>query len=745
MVGTGMGGDNELEVVFRGDANDLNQAVDGARSRLVTLQKVAGIASAALAGLGVLGFAKAAQEAAAFEEQMVEVEKVTNPQTAQEMGHAIRDMAETIPLAHEELAQITADAGRFGLEGSESIQEFTETVSRMSVATNLSANEAGEAMARLSELTDTPTEQMENLGSVINILSNNAATSSDEIVDSMLRSSAALSQLGLSAEEIAAVGTALNEVSESSQRAGTRLRRVGQQLMDPSTVENLSSAFGMTQEEFRNMRDEAPLDLMMQLASAMREGGDAADVLRSSLATPTRQALAGLAQNLDGTTEALAMANHEFENAESLQKEFDAATETLSAQTILLKNRLRETAQVTGDSMMPALRDVVSLSRSAVDGFNNLNEATNGLAGQLTLLSTVAVGTAGAIRLLGLGAGTPIGAAILAIGALGIAYTQNMAGIRDITHRTASEIDESWQTAMQNMSDNTSESLESNTSIWQEFRIRVAEGLDSMANRLTDLLDLIITFGTSWVDTAQSSIEAFGQMQDVFTGDATVDEALDTLSDSGEELFEEWEQIRQRAAERDAALQERRAQRAQALQSGDMSLMPSNQGEDDGPAWQQGGSPQDQQQSWEDMMGEFEERREDWRDNMEDMMGDSMEANQETADALQGSPLSDEQSLRDGLLDPFERAQPDCFEVTEMSAENQVIEQEQGGVTNRHDVATGPGTSDTDQFSADTDSQSGGSGSNQSTETTVEVDGETLVEIVEEQMQKHQRTVVVTE
>lgn len=421
-------------------------AMDDAAASVSNLGKVVGVAGAAVSAFATGALAVATNQAADFEEAMVEVEKVTSEATANALSGEIRELAETIPLAQEELAAITADAGRFGIEGTESIRSFTESVARMATATTLSADEAGESLAKLSELTNTPIDEVENLGSAVNALSNNMATSAQEVVDSMMRSSAALSTFGLNQRQIAGIGAALNEVSASARRAGTRLRRVAQELMDPKKVAEVSSALGMSTEEFQAMRDENPEELFLKLSEAMAEDGEAADKLRQSLSTVSRQALSGLAQNLDGTREALEMSNEEYDKGTSLQKEFDAATDTFNSKLQLLKNRLNNVAIEIGNVLLPYLtraltrvNDWISSSDSLINRLTAKQKAIGlvasaiggavaaitGAVAHFGLLSSAvsAVGTALTV-LTG-----PVGIAIAAIGLLALTYRDKLTEI----------------------------------------------------------------------------------------------------------------------------------------------------------------------------------------------------------------------------------------------------------------------------------------------------------------------------
>ncbi|WP_459191819.1 phage tail tape measure protein [Halosimplex sp. J119] len=439
--------DPAVTVGVGADTDGFNDEIDGATEKLGTFRMAVGAAGAALGALATGALAKSASAAANFEEAMVEVEKVTSPETAEKMSDSIQDLATEIPLAQDELAGLAADAGRFGVTGPENIENFTESVAKMAEATDLSATEAGESLARLSQLTNTPISEIENLGSVINSLSNSMATSSQEVVDSMMRSSAALSQLGLNQREIAGLSASLNEVSESSERAGTRLRRLSQELMNPKKIGDIAAALGMTQEEFVQMRKNSPNELITEMASAMGEGGETADALRQALSTTSRQALGALSQNLEGAAEAQETANRSFEEGTSLQEEFDAATDTFNAQLQLTKNRFRNLAIEVGNVLLPPLSKLLKR-------FNDLMFSSDSLVSSLTAeqkafgLVAMAIGGAATAAASFLPVGSalattftlltgPVGAVAAGLTAFGVAYRRNIAGIGDKTNKTA--------------------------------------------------------------------------------------------------------------------------------------------------------------------------------------------------------------------------------------------------------------------------------------------------------------------
>ena len=455
------GASEEVQVAIGGDASSLREATDGAVEALDNVKYAAGIAGAALGALAVGGLAKATSAAASFEEQMVEVEKVTDPETAREMGDAIQEMASRMPVAQKELANITAQAGRFGIEGRENIEEFTETVAQMSVATDLTTEQAGESFARLSTLMDVPIERVGDMGNVINELSNTMATSSSEITDAALRSSGTLSQMGASSEDILSLNAAMNEASESAERAGTRLRRMAQEVQDPKKVEDLAGALGMNVEEFERMRSEDPTALFREMATTMGEGGDASDDLRSSLSTTSQQALTALSQNMEGLSEAQETANQQMKDGTSLQEEYEAASSTFNSQLQVTKNRLRNVAIQIGENVLPVASEMLGYVNSAISAFSEWNESSGGMVGTIALvagaLGGFAVAAASAVSALGgmsaiLGAvggaltvlTGPVGIAIAAIALLAGAWKVNLFGIRDITDDVLGEVQEFW-------------------------------------------------------------------------------------------------------------------------------------------------------------------------------------------------------------------------------------------------------------------------------------------------------------
>lgn len=479
--------ERSLEVQVRSDgADQFRSDMDSMTDSLMSFRGAVGLAGGALAAFSAGALAASVNEARKFEDAMVEVQKVSDEATAAALESEIKDMAETIPLAQTELAGLTADAARFGIEGPDNIRSFTESVARMATATELSTDEAGEAMARLATLTETPVSEIENLGSAINTLSNNFATSSQEIVDSMLRGSASLSQFGLNQREIAGLSAALNEVSESSERAGTRLRRVGQELMNPDKVGEVASALGMTASEFTSLRDDNPAEIFRRLAETMAEGGDGADQLRRALGTASRQAIAGLGQNLEGMSESLSTSNEAFAEGTSLQREFEAQNETLNSQLQLLKNNLTNAAIEVGQVFLPAITDTVE---GLNDFLSSSDSVLDALSAQEKAWGLVAVAIGGTLLAIGAFLGGPVAALVAAAGAIGAAFSTNFLGIRDEAERVFGGLQDMVNRVIPPIRDVIEDTLGEIQTAWRENGDEVLSNLRDAYNAIKTVVE----------------------------------------------------------------------------------------------------------------------------------------------------------------------------------------------------------------------------------------------------------------
>ena len=100
--------------------------------------------------------------AIAFESAMADVKKVVNfdtPQQIKEMEHDIKQLSKSIPITVEGLTKMVATGGQLGVP-REKLAQFAEIASKMSIAFDITSEEASTSMAKLSNVLQVPIEHV---------------------------------------------------------------------------------------------------------------------------------------------------------------------------------------------------------------------------------------------------------------------------------------------------------------------------------------------------------------------------------------------------------------------------------------------------------------------------------------------------------------------------------------------------------------------------------------------------------
>lgn len=368
-------------------------------------QRAWGLAKTAMvAWTAAMGAATAATVgfAAKTERQFSELAKLTNETIGSEIGRAVQRMGEDLPVARDQLFETAEAALRLGVRGTENVKEFTKVIGKVGVATDIAAGNAAEIMARFSAATETPISKVRNLASVVNELSNTLPRSFSQILQAAQRAGPQLARLGANATQISTLSGVLTSVSASAQRAGTRLRRLGQELTEPDKVNALHKAFKqMGVDGFRSIIQNNPTKAIVMMARAMRRGNSAATAITETLASSSRQALAGLAQRLPRLTDELGRMSDEFKRGTSLQEEFSKFQGDLISQWETLKTTLINTAASIGEHLLPVFKDLVQFVE------NNAAQigvaVAEGLAKTLDLMITTIDAIKGHVKAIGIG------------------------------------------------------------------------------------------------------------------------------------------------------------------------------------------------------------------------------------------------------------------------------------------------------------------------------------------------------
>jgi len=354
---------------------DTTPAVEGLRKLTGALGTVAG-------KLGVVGFAftyfgvryvsKAIKETIAFQREVAELTKLLGQTEAFPISQAIADMSTRMPLAREELSEVAATAARLGIRGSQNILKFTETMGMMGVATDITSTAAADALARIAKQTKLPISDIDRMASSINELSNTTATSANEIVENMRRMAPEYARMGFSVDQIAALSATMNVVSESATRAGTRLRRLMQEMTSPDKVQAFAAAAGMVPVAFSKMRKEDPTGTLLKVINAVARGTKEGIALANVLDARARLAVIALSQAELDLIENLDLSAQAFRDNVSIQQEYARFLEIMPSQIVLLNNTTRELRRELGEEWLPIAEKMLKLRLQMARGRNRI-------------------------------------------------------------------------------------------------------------------------------------------------------------------------------------------------------------------------------------------------------------------------------------------------------------------------------------------------------------------------------------
>lgn len=238
-----------------------------------------------------------------------------------DLENDIRDMASEeggvlsgLENAHVTIAGIAEAAGSLGI-AREDIREFTETVGAMSLATNLSADEAADFFGQFGAITQST--EFDKIGATMVGLGNNFAATESQIADFGLRLAGAGEAAGLTEAEILGVGAAMASVGINAEAGGTAMTGIFNEMskaaatMSGQTItgdqfiaqqnKNLENLAAKRQEAIENLAAAQDRLSRATTISGQETAGDSVEKATAELAK-LDQAIANTQNSMVGVT-----------------------------------------------------------------------------------------------------------------------------------------------------------------------------------------------------------------------------------------------------------------------------------------------------------------------------------------------------------------------------------------------------------------------------------------------------------
>ena len=391
-----------------------------ARKNRDALDGIQAAGATAVAGLAAIGFAVkgAVDEAVKFESAMAGVKKVIDfdtPEAFKQMGDDIIRLSQEIPMAADGLADIMASAGQAGIAQQE-LFRFTETAAKMGVAFEISAQEAGQAMAEMRVAFKMSQDEVEVLADKINYLGNTSPNNAAKIME-ITQAVGAVAELGgFAADQVAALSSVIVGIDPSSVATG--MKNISLRLTEGANATKAQRAaferLGLSAEDVAKRMKEDAVGTLMEVTRLISETIPEHEQSAISKMLVGQEALpvfAQLVQNQDIAIQKLKDMGDASKYAGSMLKEFAAVAETSQAQMQIFGNNITAVKIALGAALLPAINSVMQALTPMLQAFTEWASANPQMVATITAI------TAGALGL------------VTVLGGLALAFTAVTSGI----------------------------------------------------------------------------------------------------------------------------------------------------------------------------------------------------------------------------------------------------------------------------------------------------------------------------
>lgn len=351
------------------------------------------------------GMTAAAESSIEFESAFTGVRKTVDgtPEQLAAISDEIKRMAAETGVSTTTIAAVAENVGQLGV-ATENIASFTRTMLDLGESTNLTADEAAVAIARLTNIMGSGEDATSRLGSSLVALGNNFATTESEILEMATRLASAGKLAGMSEAQILALATAMSSVGIEAEAGGTAMTQTLNAIDSAAssggnTLETFARVAGMSAEEFTTAwRTDAAgaLTAFIQGLSALSaQGGSVTAILDDLGLSGIRQSnmLRSLALASDMMTDALETSNSAWAENVALANEANAVYGNTEHRISAARESINNLGIAIGDAFGPQISGGADMVNDLAQALTDAAETAPGL---VSALGSITVGITGA-------------------------------------------------------------------------------------------------------------------------------------------------------------------------------------------------------------------------------------------------------------------------------------------------------------------------------------------------------------
>lgn len=408
------------------------------------MQAIGAASAVGLVAIGA-GIKATTAEAMKFESAMAEVKKVVNfesPDGIKQMRAELEELSTRVPIAFDGLAKIAAAAGQSGIAANE-IVKFTEAAAKMGTAFDITAEQAGQAMAEMRTAFKMSQAEVETLADKINYLGNNSPNAAAKIMEVVQRIGPLGEIAGVSADQIAAMAASLTSVEPDV--AATGLKNMMLQLVKGESLSKSAKAafddLGLSYTEIAKGMQTDSIGTINKVFEAIKKLPEEAQAAKINDIFGS-ESIAVISQLINGTDtlgKHLQAMGDASKYAGSMSQEAANINDTSAAKMEMFKNATQNAKAAIGDAFLPALGALAEALLPVINGIKQFAQesptmvtAITGIVGGVLVLGTAlgAIGLAVPLVTTALGGLTAIAGLVgTAIGAISLPVVAVVAGI----------------------------------------------------------------------------------------------------------------------------------------------------------------------------------------------------------------------------------------------------------------------------------------------------------------------------
>lgn len=373
-------------------------AFDNAQSKLSSTATKVAISAAPL-----IAATKAAVD---FESAMADVRKVVDfdtPQQFAQMNEDVLKLSTNLPMAADDIAKIVAAGGQAGI-ARQDLMQFAEDAVKMGVAFDVTAEQAGDMMAKWRSAFKLNQQDVVALADKINYLGNTTAASAPLISDVVTRIGPLGEIGGVASGEIAALGASMIATGVQSDVAATGIKNLilgmtageGATKSQAAAFQQLGFDAADMAKRMQTDAKGAIMDVFRALQSLPKD--QQASVLADLFGKESIGAIAPLLTNLDALESNFKKVGDASQYAGSMEAEYQARSRTTANQLQLAKNAIVAVGIGLGSALLPAINGVLNAVIPVVSAFANWAQQNQGIVQTIVALAASFAGVLLAAR-----------------------------------------------------------------------------------------------------------------------------------------------------------------------------------------------------------------------------------------------------------------------------------------------------------------------------------------------------------